>query len=63
MFFFRGEISLFFQKEIGNILEISGVNLINFLFFWLNFAKFYILKYEKKQKKQKNTGIRGSLCV
>jgi hypothetical protein len=40
--FFLGEISLSFYKEIGNYLELffPNINLTNFSFFGLNFAKF-----------------------
>jgi hypothetical protein len=48
--FLGGEISLFFQKEIANILEFSGVNLINFLFFWFEkFPQIFDIKNGKKK--------------
>ncbi len=50
-FFFSGEISLFFDKEIGKFLEFFflSANLIYLFFFW---AKFHQIFYMKKLKKE-----------
>jgi hypothetical protein len=50
-FFFPGDISLFFDKEIGKFLifffSFSSVNLTYFLIFWLKFSRILISKNEK----------------
>jgi hypothetical protein len=55
-FFLFGEISPFFDKEIGFfLLEFSYFSSVNstIFFFWASFAKISIPKKEKRAKKKK----------
>jgi hypothetical protein len=52
MFFFLGEISLFFDKKIGKFLDffvVLSINLINFSLFFVKFHENFDVKKRRKE--------------